>query len=216
MLKPNSPQKEKKAMSNITKTPQYSTMLFTDVWSSVIDFKNDYEQAGIYTEPVLGENQKVIKAGTKLSDASINLLFYLLYSKYGNNPIANRDVNQFKFKVFSIIFQYGPTWEKKLDIQESLRALGEEDIQKGSKAIYNTALNPSTQPSNGSLEELNYINSQNTTNYKKSKLEAYGQLWVLLDTDVTGAFVNKFKVCFKQFVRPEKPLLYITESEEGE
>ena len=203
-------------MSNITETPQYSTMLFTDVWSSVIDFKYDYEQAGIYTEPVLGENQKVIKAGTKLSDASINLLFYLLYSKYGNNPIANRDVNQFKFKVFSIIFQYGPTWEKKLDIQESLRALGEEDIQKGSKAIYNTALNPSTQPSNGSLEELNYINSQNTTNYKKSKLEAYGQLWVLLDTDVTGDFINKFKVCFKQFVRPEKPLLYITESEEGE
>lgn len=203
-------------MSNITKTPQYNTMLFTDVWSSVTDFKNDYEQAGIYTEPVLGENQKVIKAGTKLSDASINLLFYLLYSKYGNNPIANRDVNQFKFKVFSIIFQYGPTWEKKLDIQESLRALGEEDIQKGSKAIYNTALNPSTQPSTDSLEELGYINSQNTTNYKKSKLEAYGQLWVLLDTDVTGDFVNKFKVCFKQFVRPEKPLLYITESEEGE
>ena len=202
-------------MSNIEMTPQYNTMLFSDIWNNANDFLTDYTSAGVFTSPVT-ENGVVVKAGTKLSDDNIVLLYYLLYSKYGNNPIANRDVNQFKFKVFSIIFQYGPTWEKKLDIQESLRALGEEDIQKGSKAIYNTALNPSTQPSTGSLEELGYINSQNTTNYKKSKLEAYGQLWVLLDTDVTGDFVNKFKVCFKQFVRPEKPLLYITESEEGE
>lgn len=200
-------------MNNITKTPQYSTMLFTEVWDSASDFKDDYEEAGIYTEPVTSEGV-VIKAGTKLSDASINLLFYLLYSKYGNNPIANNDVNQFKFKIFSIVFQYGPSWEKRLDIQEKLRALTDDDILKGSKAIYNTALNPSTDPSTASLEELEYINSQNTTNYKKSKMDAYTQLWDLLATDVTGEFINKFKVCFKQFVRPEKPLLYITEDEE--
>ena len=201
-------------MNNITKTPQYNTMLFTDVWSSALDFKNDYVATGIYTEPVTDGNGVTTKAGTKLSDASINLLFYLLYSKYGNNPIANNDVNQFKFKIFSIVFQYGPSWEKRLDIQEKLRALSDEDIIKGSKAIYNTALNPSTDPSTASLEELEYINSQNTTNYKKSKMDAYTQLWDLLATDVTGEFINKFKVCFKQFVRPENPLLYITE--EGE
>ena len=200
-------------MSNITNTPQYSTMLFTDVWSSVIEFKNDYEEAGIYTEPVIS-NDVVVKAGTKLSDASITILFSLLYSKYGNNPIANRDVNQFKFKVFGIIFQYGPSWEKKLEIQEKLRALSDDEISKGSKAIYNTAVNPSTQPSTQSLEELTYINSQNTTNYKKSKMDAYTQLWGLIDTDVTGDFINRFKVCFKQFVRPEKPLLYVTDNDE--
>jgi hypothetical protein len=40
---------------------------------------------------------------------NVSLVYYLLYARYGNNPIANRDENQFKFKIFSVIFQYGPT-----------------------------------------------------------------------------------------------------------
>ena len=200
-------------MPEIIKTPQYSTMLFCDVWNNPASFKEDYEEAGVFTEPVV-VSDVTVKAGTKLSDANLTILFALLYSKYGNSPIANSDVNQFKFKVYGIIFQYGPSWEKKLEIQEKLRALSDEEIAKGSKAIYNTALNPSNQPSTQSLEELNYINSQNTTNYKKSKMDAYTQLWGLIDTDVTGDFINRFKVCFKQFVRPEKPLLYVTDNDE--
>lgn len=202
-------------MSNIEMKPQYSTMLFSDIWNTASDFLTDYTSAGVFTSPVV-ENGVVVKAGTKLADENVTLLFYLLYSKYGNNPIANNDINQFKYKVYSIMFQYGPSWEKRLDIQEKLRALKDEDIQKGSKAIYNTAMNPSTQPSTQTLEELTYINSQNTTNYKKSKMDAFAQLWELIDADVTGDFIAKFRVCFKQFVRPENPLLYITDSEEGE
>ena len=34
-------------------------------------------------------------------------------------------------------------------------------------------MNPGTEPSTGSLEELTSINAQNTTGYKKSKLDAY-------------------------------------------
>lgn len=199
----------------INKTPQYNTMLFTDVWGKAEDFLADYEEAGIFTEPVVEEG-KTVKAGTKLSDDEITLLFHLLYSRYGNNPIANWDVNQFKFKMFTVIFQYGPSWSKRLDIQERLRALNEEDIMKGGKAIYNTAMNPSTAPSTHTLEELTYINSQNTTNYKKSKMEAYAQLWDLIDMDVTSEFLNKFKVCFKTFVMPERPLLYVTDEESEE
>ena len=189
-------------MSNVEMKPQYSTVLFTNVWASVNDFLNDYQNIGI---PVS------IKV-----DTSASTLYYLLYARYGNNPIANQDITQFKYKLFSLVFQYGPTWEKRLDIQAKLRAISDDDLLKGSKPIYNTALNPSTAPSTSSLDELTYINSQNTTNYKKSKMDAYAQLWDLLDTDVTGDFLNKFKVCFKQFIRPENPLLYITDSEEGE
>lgn len=149
-----------------------------------------------------------------MSNGNATTLFYLLYAKYGNNPIANRDVNQFKYKVFSIIFQYGPTWSKRVEIQEKLRALSEDDLIKGSKAIYNSAQNPSTKPSTSSLEELEYINAQNTTNYKKSKMDAYTQLWDLLATDVTSEFLNKFKNLFKMFVLNERPLVYVTETEE--
>lgn len=86
----------------------------------------------------------------------------------------------------------------------------------GAKAIYNSAMNPSTAPSTSSLDELTYINSQNTTNYKKSKLEAYNILWSLLDDTLTAKFIEKFGICFKKFVYPEEPLLFVTENEEEE
>ena len=33
---------------------------------------------------------------------------------------------------------------------------------------------------------------------------AYEKLLELLDSDVTGEFIGKFKICFKQFVMPER------------
>lgn len=181
--------------------PEYSTVTFTDVWDNIDDFKFDLSNSPF---------------NNCLTTNSVNILFYLLYARYGNNPIANRDINQWKFKVFSVMFQYGPTWEKRLDIQSKLRAISDDDLLLGAKAIYNTALNPSTTPSTGSLDELTYINSQNTTNYKKSKMEAYSQLLELLEVDVTEEFLVKFKKCFKVFVAPEKPLLYVTDTEDEE
>ena len=38
----------------------------------------------------------------------------------------------------------------------------------------------------------------------------------LLKQDVTEDFLRKFSVCFKKFVTPEKPLIYVTEEEEDE
>ncbi len=185
--------------------PEYSTVLFTDVWDNEEDFAFDLSNS-----PFGGS------ISTSQPD-NVSLVFYLLYARYGNNPIANRDINQFKYKIFSVIFQYGPTWEKRLEIQKKLRNLSDSEILIGSKAIYNQALNPSTAPGTGTLEELDYINSQNTTNYKKSKMDAYMQLIELLETDVTEQFLVKFKKCFKVFVAPEKPLLFVTEDEdEGE
>lgn len=181
--------------------PEYSTVTFTDVWDNVDDFKFDLSNSAF---------------NNCLKQDSVNILFYLLYARYGNNPIANRDINQWKFKMFSVMFQYGPTWEKRLDIQNKLRAISDDELLKGAKAIYNTALNPSTQPSTGSLDELTYINSQNTTNYKKSKMDAYAQLLELLEVDVTEEFLVKFKKCFKVFVAPEKPLIYVTDTEDEE
>ena len=179
--------------------PEYDTKLFTEIWDNVDDFKSDYAGIGI---------------PTTISTSSASTLYYLLYARYGNNPIANYDETQWKYKIFSIIFQYGPTWEKRLAIQTSLRGLTDADLLAGSKAIYNSALNPGTTPSTSALDELTYINSQNTTNYKNSKMDAYGQLWDLLDTDVTGEFLAKFKGCFKQFVAPERHFIYVSEEEE--
>lgn len=175
--------------------PQYSTKLFTEVWDNENEFIEDIKTSGL----------------NKLKDSSLSVLFKLLYAKYGNSPIANNDENQFKAKIAAVIFQYGPTWEKRIEVQDRIRKLSEDELRAGAKVIRNSAMNPETEPTTAALEELTYVNMQNVDNYKKSILEGYSILEELLATDVTGEFINKFKICFKQFVMPEFTTLYISE-----
>ena len=275
-------------------------------------------------------------------------MYYLLYARYGNTPIANYDQTQWKYKMFSIIFQYGPTWEKRLGIQTTLRGLQVSDLvdngsfhelfshsasetssktgsdnntrtlnttetNTGTASVANTgtdttastgtqsvshtgtvgttgetediknhAYNPSTSPAQNAYIPLSYINEQHatkndanstvtnnltdattndlqnqtthnttstttndlsradtgtitdarsvsdtaeanntsqnetTTVMTAGKLKAYEKLLELLETDVTGEFINKFKVCFKQFVMPERRMIYVTDLEVGD
>lgn len=315
-------------MSNVEMFPQYDTKLMTEVWSQASEFLTDYQAAGI---------------PTTISVQNATTLYYLLYARYGNTPIANYDENQWKYKMFSIIFQYGPTWEKRLSIQDTLRGLQISDLvdngsfhelfshsasESSSKTgsdnntrtlnttekntgtakvantgtdttastgtqsvahtgtvgttgetedIKNHAYNPGTSPAQNAYTPLNYINEQNatknnvdstvtnnltdattndlqnqtthdttstttndlsradtgtikddrtitdtakadnksqnetTTVMTAGKLKAYEKLLELLETDVTGEFINKFKTCFKQFVMPERTCIYVTE-----
>ena len=149
----------------------------------------------------------------KIQDAKIDteLLFYLLYSRYGNSHISYSDEDQFVYALFSIIMTYGPAWAKRLSIQEELQKLSLEegsDIYLGSGAIYNHALNPGTAPSTQTLTELPQINEQNTTKYRKSKLEGLASLAALLETDVSEEFLGKFRRLFIRVVAPDRPLIY--------
>ena len=175
----------------------FRTRTFSNIFTEYQDFEKDYVGCGI---------------PTTLSNDNLKTLYYLLYARYGNSNISSSDETQFKYKVFSTIFMYGPAWQKRLDIQKKLVNLTDEEIVKGATAIYNTALNPETQPSTQDLEELNYINSQNTTKYKKSKIEGYALLEELIKTDVTERFIGQFKKLFITIVEPNLPLWY-TEGE---
>lgn len=199
-------------MSN-SMIPQYSTYLFCDIWDNDEDFVTDYKASALYDAYT---DTSGLHLENSLSDTASVQLFWLLYARYGNSPIANRDVNQFKYKIFSVIFQYGPTWEKRLDIQSKLRALSVDDIRAGAFAMYNQAQNPATAPSTDTTDELTYINGQNTTRYTKSPLEGYSILLELLDTDVTEDFLKKFNICFKKFVSSERPLIYVSEEDEDD
>lgn len=173
----------------------YRTKKFTDIYNNVSTFVKDYNNNGI---------------PTTISENSINTLYYLLYARYGNDHISSSDENRFKYNLFSIIFSKGPTWEKKLEIQEKIRGLSDEDLMIGSKAIYNSALNPSTAPSTSAIEELPFINQQNTTSYKRNKIEAYGLLMDLLKNDITTPFINAFQHLFNPW-GSELPLYYLEE-----
>lgn len=196
--------------------PMYSTKLFTQIWDDVTKFSNDYKGSPLY-DYVAATQSTPAQLNNSLTDANISKLYYLLYARYGNNPIANLDENQFKYKVYSIIFEYGPTWQKQLDIQDKLRNLSDEDIEKGQFAIYNQAYHDATAPSTNTTEELDYINNQNTSRMKKGKLNAYSDLLLLLKTDVTKSFIDRFANLFKKFLYNGRPTLYVTNiQEEGE
>lgn len=174
----------------------YNTKIFTEIYEDYAAFsadKNTYFPLKI--------------SNTSQKD-NLEIVYYLLYAKYGNSPIANLDENQFKAKLWATIWQYGPAWEKRVDIQDELKALTSSDLLTGSYAINKHAFNPGTEPS---AEDLNYVNEQNTTQYKKSKMDAYGQLWSLITSNVTEEFMLKFKKLFQSAVNLN-PFLYESEN----
>ena len=173
----------------------YRTRKFADIWPSADAFIQDYQASAI---------------PQKLKVADATTLYYLLYARYGNSSIANSDENQFKYKIFSTIYIGGATWAKKQEIQDKLRAMTEDEILAGTKAINNHAYNPQTAPTTDTVEELNYINEQNTTKYKKSKLDGYALLWAILNDGVTERFLREFRYHFLVVVEPQVPLWYVT------
>ena len=184
--------------------PQYSTMTFAQVYPSYEKFKEDYD--ALIT---------LVSGGVQpLTNANAQATFYLLFARYGNNPIVNFDITQFKMKLMSVIATYGPVWEKKKAIQKSLRDLSEAELLQGAKQIYNHAFNPSTEPSTQELEELTHINDQNVSNNKKAKMEAYSILWANLHVDATDEYLNKFKNCFSRFVGDQCPILFAVDEED--
>lgn len=146
----------------------------------------------------------------KILDDSLpnEVLYFLLYARYGNSHIASSDENQFKYKLFSIIFQYGPTWHKELQIQQELRIANFDDFRQGTTNIVNNANNPSVEPTTQSLNELPYINQQNVSKVTRSKADGYALLLSLLKKDVTEDFIKRFQYLFLTIVEPEKPLWY--------
>ena len=175
------------------------TRKFSDVFPSVENFFEEWENGGIST--IANELEYTFR------EEDIKLTYYLLYAKYGNSHIASFDENQFKYKLWAIIFQHGGAWAKKIELQNELRKLPLEEIGKY-KAIYNHSFNPSTEPSTATLEELTTINEQNTTTSKRAKGDSYALFMSLLSTNYNDEYINRFRKLFLTFVEPALPLWY--------
>lgn len=187
----------------MSRFPRYDTKLFTEVFESFNDFLYYYKND-------IDDSIKVFDDTTPDGLKTLKRIYYLLYARYGNNPIANYDETQFIYKLFTVVFQYGPTWVKRFEVQERLRDLREDQLIEGATAIYNHAFNPSGAPTTQTTTELEYINDQNVNKHIRSKLDGYNMLLELLKTDVTTEFLNKFQKLFKQFVMPENQWIYVT------
>lgn len=173
----------------------YNTETFANIFINQELFINEYNSSPFKTDDLKEDN--------------IKLIYWLLIGDYANSPIASSDLNQFKIKLFSIIYQYAPTYIKKMEVQKNIRELDENQIRLGTTAINNQAKNNDGLPSIQATEELSTINSQLVNKWKKSPLEAYSLLTSLLSDNITKIFLNKFKVLFKWIVEPEEPNLYV-------
>lgn len=175
----------------------YRTNKFSDIYPTVDDFIEDYQSSGIPT--TVSVNEGPLSAST---------IYYLLYANYADRHFISNDPTRRILQLFSLIWQYAPTLNKKLEMQDKLRNLTDKDLRVGSAQIHNFADHPDTDPSTRTDDELEYISNQNVVKFKKSKIDAYTQLYEVLSQDLIQEFINRFKVLFLTVVEPNDPLLY--------
>lgn len=179
-------------MYNETFYNRFRTRTFIEIFPNVEEFKMTY------SESALGE----------ITDASLQKLYFLLLGRYGSSHISYSSEDLFKAAICGIIFEYGPSWQKRLDLQKQIREL--EDYTEGSRALHNHSYNPSTDPSTLTDQILETIDDQNVTKYKKAPLEGLSLAYSTIVTDVTEAFLGKFRRLFVKVLMTGNPLLYAT------
>ena len=171
------------------------TRTFAEIYPTVDDFKTAYDANPFAT-------------ATNISASSVQNIYYLLLSNYGNSSICSSDEYRFEIKLFSLIYQYGPVYIEKKSLQGHILDTPWDGFKTGGKVIYNNALNPNVAPSTNTLTELPYINNQNTNNYIKSDAESIQIKWELLDDKLETEFLAKFKSLFLKIVNPTVPMWY--------
>lgn len=171
----------------------YNTLKFSDVWDSPQAFTNDLAASGLDFDDRLTER--------------FPTLFLLLYSRYGNSHFANMDLTQSKYKVFATIWQWGPAWAKKLELQQMVRDLSEADLSTGNITLGNTTLNTNETVADPTAM-LSRLNDQHAQITKRGKIEQINSVIMLIENDVTESFLDKFKPIFAACTTPSDLLAY--------
>lgn len=92
--------------SNDSYYGSYRTRTFADIFESADKFIETYQECAI----------PQLLPTTSTDGFDLTTLYYLLYAMYGNSHIVFSDENQFIYNVFSLIYQHGPVWQKKMQI----------------------------------------------------------------------------------------------------
>lgn len=179
----------------------YSNKKFSDFYPDANTFIGDYKSSPLYIN--------------EITDDSLLKLYYLLYAEYGNSIIANRDENQFKYRLFSLIYEQAPIWQKYISIQTRLRSLTEKQILESSQSIANFAQSPAEYMEHNEDGDilLDYINTQSTSkNYSPLVTSLSNYLSTL--SDYTQTFIEMFRSLFIKVVMPEQPNWYEMDAED--
>lgn len=162
-------------------TGQY-TRTFSQIFPSYEAFAGDWASIGL--------------PNTLQESDFLKTIYILLMGEYASSSIMNMSESQFRIRFWTRVMSYGGQYERELKMQQKLLSMTDDELQVSSKVIYNSAINPSTAPSTDTMYELPTINQQNTTNHKRSLLNAYDFLEELLDDSLTKKFVRRFNDLF--------------------
>lgn len=185
------------------------TRSFADIFPTFQSFQDMWNSTA-FSEQAVALTQSIPEGGPNNGPQNLLLIYQLLLSRYANSTIASSDENRFTLQCMATIFQYAPAWIKRLEIQHTLHEmdLTSEEFLRGSAQILNTSLNPSEGPGTDSMDTLHTINQQNVSVQKRDKFKALAILEELLKTDITGAFIDRFRPLFREIVAPQRPLFY--------
>ena len=227
----------------------FDTRTFGEIFPSETEFAAFYNSL----------NWKSLRDTGDFAKYGIDVIYFLLASEYCNEHIASYDENKFKLQVMRIIYEAGPAWQKAMVVNEKLIDMQDADIHKGSrlesrssgnvdraattdgnatnttngKNIVNNAEHPDATPSTSSLEELEYISSQqvnntnktdqiydhrfsedhsqsagsNTQIWTKDNIKGWVELLMSIDDTICSRFIYRFKKLFTKFTMANKPPL---------
>lgn len=182
----------------------FRTRKLSEIWPNVSEFSSYYQTCGIPT---------ILFSSSEYNNYNINTIYALIMGRYGFSNIKSANEDQFKLRFMTVLFEYGKTWQKKMIINEKFLTMSEKEILTGSKALYNHARNPAISPSTATLEELPYIDDQNTTSYLRDPKQAYMETMENVNARATEEFLNKFKHLFIEITAPDGPLYYVEEDD---
>lgn len=180
----------------------YNTRTFKDIWPTADDF-----------------NTELTASAFSGCVENVTLIYYLIYSRFANSHIVGKDEDQWKIRLFTRLYSCGPTYEKKMAIQKSLREMDDDALMTNGQMISKMGYNPSTTVEEGGMNDVSDIKTvdqQNSTKRVSGKLNSYANLWTALKTDITSAFINKFRDLFISVILPgaiNEAIIPIPESE---
>lgn len=138
--------------------------------------------------------------------------YYLLVSRYGDTPVTGySDEPRWKLRLFQVYAEYAPEWQTKSELQKTIRSMEISSFADAGKVVNNVALNPNTEPSTDSLDELTYINQQNVARKKLSESEAISRKRSMLEDGLDDEYLDHFKKLFSPFLLKDVPLWVYTD-----
>ena len=177
------------------------TRTFAEIYPTLTDFTEQLTSSGLYNP--------------SFKQDSCSKLYYLLYAAYGNSHVASADENQFKYKLYAIVFSRGLQWQKAVEMQQKLNDLEDADILSRGSNLTNHANNPGTGGVAVTKDSpiLDYVNDQSSTLSQSDKTSAYVR-YIQSLVDVTTDFIDSLKRLFLTVVYPERALWYVTDDGE--